>query len=75
MATIPDRYRQASKQDKGKILDEFTAITGRHLKHGIKPLTGTAGRQVAGRRIYDDALREAVTVVWEVSDRICGKRL
>src|SRR5207244_2885358 len=28
-----------------------------------------------GRRIYDDAVREALVVVWEASDRICGKRL
>jgi hypothetical protein len=27
------------------------------------------------RRIYDDAVREALIVVWEASDRICGKRL
>src|SRR6266849_5315943 len=28
-----------------------------------------------GRRVYDDAVREALIVVWEASDRICGKRL
>ena len=28
VATIRDRYQQASKKDKGRILDEFTAITG-----------------------------------------------
>ena len=28
-----------------------------------------------GRRIYDEAVREAVIVVWEAPDRICGKRL
>ena len=28
-----------------------------------------------GRRIYDEAVREALIVVWEASDRICGKRL
>ncbi len=28
-----------------------------------------------GRRIYDEAVREAAIVVWEASDRICGKRL
>jgi hypothetical protein len=26
-------------------------------------------------RIYDDAVREALILVWEASDRICGKRL
>ena len=72
------RYRQSSKKDKGRILDEFTAITGHHRKHGIRLLSESAdnqGKQVVGRRIYDEAVREAVIVVWEASDRICGKRL
>ena len=78
VATIRDRYRQSSRKDKGRILDEFTAITGHHRKHGIRLLSGTGdnqGKQVVGRRIYDEAVREAVIVVWEASDRICGKRL
>ena len=29
----------------------------------------------AGRRIYDDAVGDALVVLWEASDRICGKRL
>jgi hypothetical protein len=28
-----------------------------------------------GRRVYDEAVREALIVIWEASDRICGKRL
>ena len=27
------------------------------------------------RRVYDDAVREALIVLWEASDRVCGKRL
>ena len=78
VATIRDRCRQSSKKDERRILDEFTAITGHHRKHGIRLLSGTAdnqGKQAAGRRNYDEAVREAVIVVWEASDRICGKRL
>ena len=80
VATIRDRYRQSSKKDKGRILDEFTAITGHHRKYGIRLLAPTGydpGKSpvVKGRRIYDEAVREAVIVVWEAADRICGKRL
>ena len=78
VATIRDRYQQSSKKEKGRILDQFTAITGHHRKHGIRLLSQPAGEereQVAGRRIYDEAVREAVIVVWEASHRICGKRL
>ena len=55
-----------------------SSLAGHHRKHGIRLLSGTSstdGKQVVGRRIYDEAVREAVIVVWEASDRICGKRL
>ena len=42
LATIRDRYRASSKQDKGRILDEFIAVTGHHRKHGIR-LLGQSG--------------------------------
>ena len=69
VATIRDRYRQASKKDKGRILDEFTAITGHNRKHGIRLLSQPVGEE------EKQAVREAVIVVWEASNRICGKRL
>ena len=55
-------------------------MTGHHRKHGIRLLgkpnddAGTT-RSVRGRRIYDEAVRAAVIVIWEAADRICGKRL
>ena len=80
VATIRDRYQESSKKEKGRILDEFMAVTGHHRKYGIRLLapTGYDARKspvVQGRRIYDEAVREAVIVVWEAADRICGKRL
>ena len=81
LVTIRDRYRASSKREKSRILDEFIAVTGHHRKHGIR-LLGQSGndweQQPAvkrGRRIYDDAVGEALIVVWEAADRICGKRL
>ena len=80
LASIQDRYQGSSKRDKGRILDEFIAVTGHHRKHGTR-LLGKSGNAVGqvpgvkGRRIYDEAVREAVILVWEASDRICGKRL
>ena len=55
-------------------------MTGHHSKHGIR-LQRESGAEAGrvsdpeGRRIYDEAVREAATVVWEAADRICGKRL
>ena len=80
LASLQDRYQGSSKRDKGRILDEFIAVTGHHRKHGIRLLgrSGDAGDHVPGvkgRRIYDEAVRAAVILVWEASDRSCGKRL
>ena len=80
LATIRDRYRASSKKDKSRILDDFIAVTGHHRKHGIRLLGKLvddegATHSVRGRRIYDEAVRAAVIVIWEAADRICGKRL
>ena len=80
LASIRDRYRESSRQDKSKILDEFIAVTGHHRKHGIRLLArsaeGSDGTSAAkGRRIYDEAVRKVVILIWEASDRICGKCL
>jgi hypothetical protein len=32
-------------------------------------------RCISNPRIYDEAIKEVLTVLWEASDRICGKRL
>ena len=80
LATIRNRYRASSRKDKSRILDEFIAVTGHHRKLGIRLLSqredGTEKTGVVKERcIYVEAVREAVILVWEASDRICGKRL
>ena len=79
LAALRERYQQGSKQDKAKILDEFVAVAGCHRKHAIRLLTATRPAAVAAagvaRRTYDEAVREALIVLWEAADRICGKRL
>src|SRR5262245_820695 len=79
VAAVADRYARGDRGERGRILDEIAAVTGYHRKparrrvrarlvnrrHGPRP----------GRRVYDEAVREALLVVWEASDRICGKRL
>jgi len=64
---------------RGRILDEFVAVTGHHRKHAMRLLRGGGSRDDRqGRRrirVYDAAMREALVVLWEASDRVCGKRL
>jgi hypothetical protein len=79
IAAIAGRYSQADRRERGRILDEFTAITGFHRKHAMRLLRAGQPKRRSGprpgRRIYEDAAREALIVLWEASDRICGKRL
>ena len=72
------RYRSAAFNDRIKILDEFVALTGYHRKHAIRVLRGEFSPATEVRlrnRIYDEAVTQALTVLWEAADRVCGKRL
>src|SRR5436305_14632330 len=76
---VGERYRSASRADKQKILDEFTEVTGFHRKHAIRALRQkvkqAAAEPATRSRVYDEAVVQALTMLWEAADRICGKRL
>jgi hypothetical protein len=77
-AAIRQRYQAADRVGKKMILDEFTQVTGYHRKHAIRVLTTQSASEPktgAVRRVYQEAVKEALIVLWEASDRICGKRL
>lgn len=73
------RYIGAGKKEKGRILDEFTQVTGLHRKAAIRLLRRQGPRVRAGGRgrrpEYGDEVVEALRKVWEASDRLCSKRL
>jgi hypothetical protein len=78
VAAVADRYARSDRTERGRILDEFVAVTGHHRKHAMRLLRGGKagrGRQGQRRRVYDAAVREALIMLWEASDRVCGKRL
>jgi hypothetical protein len=77
---IKQRYAGARKDEKCRILDEFVALTEYHRKHALRvlnaPPAGPASVvRTARPRVYDDAVREVLAILWEASDRVCGKRL
>ena len=78
-AAIRLRYWLATGKQKRKILDEFVASTGYHKKSAIRVLNGHPVAKRRQRRnrpsLYDEAARGALIVLWEASDRVCGKRL
>lgn len=79
VTAVVGRYSSGTRAERGLILDEFTSVTGFHRKHAMRLLRGGAavprGDPRPSRRVYDDAIRVALVVLWEASDRICGKRL
>ena len=75
---LRERYRSAAFGDRIKILDEFVALTGYHRKHAIRVLRDEVTKTSAAsarNRLYDEAVRQALTMLWEAADRVCGKRL
>src|SRR5580700_5346616 len=79
VVALAGRYAASSRKERGRILDEFAAVSGLHRKHAMRLLRGGRPGRWSGprpeRRLYNDAVREALVVTWEASDRVCGKRL
>jgi hypothetical protein len=72
------RYREGTRQERSRILDEYVKLSGYHRKHAVRLLNRADAPPRArqpGRRVYDEAVRQALVVVWEAADRVCGKRL
>jgi hypothetical protein len=68
----------ASRSEKQKILDEFVALTGCPRKQAIRVLSCERVADLeakARKRIYDEAARQVLILLWEAADRVCGKRL
>jgi len=70
----------ASQQDgQGPILDEFVATTGYHRKYGIRLLRHGPPPMQTGRcrvhRICDQAVKQVLTQIREISGRLCSRRL
>jgi hypothetical protein len=79
ITALSGRYSEAGRIERGRILDEFVSVTGYLRKHAMRVLrSGRTGSRKAlrpGRRVYGEAVREALILLWEASDRVCGKRL
>lgn len=72
-------YLGATKKQKGRILDEFTQVTGYHRKAAIRLLhrgdQPRAHKRRGCSRQYGSAVAGALKVAWEATDRLCSKRL
>lgn len=72
------RYRRASRQEKGRMLDEFTQVTGYHRKAAVRLLRRDPrppGARRGRRRTYGPAVAAPLRTVWEATGRLCSRRL
>jgi hypothetical protein len=75
---VRGRYQRATKKQKTLILNEFVANTGMHRKAAIRLLNyrDRKHKKRRGRpRLYGLDVMAALKTVWEVSDRLCSRRL
>ena len=85
LAAVGARYRGGTRLERSRILDEFAAVTGYHRKHAIHLLSEEGKREKepdgfapptrAYARSYGVEVRDALIQLWEISDRVCSKRL
>lgn len=82
LTKLRERYRKATKKQRGKMLDEFVETTGYHRKHAVALLRGKRQHRnpkVSIRRrrqrIYTDEDKRAVIWLAELFDQIGSKRL
>ena len=78
-SAVAERYRVAGRAEKGRILDELCKVTDWHRKHAVRALANRPAAAPEARQqrtsTYDVVVKDALTALWEASDRICGKRL
>jgi hypothetical protein len=82
LSAVADRYRSAGRVVKGRILDALCRTTGWHRKHAVRALRRRGVEETAKtrdprerQRRYGVTIKDALTALWEASERVCGKRL
>ena len=75
-----ERYQQASRSEKHRLLDEMVAVTGMHRKAAIRllrraPRTGAARPRSGRPRQYGPEVAAAAAILWQASGRIGAHRL
>ena len=72
------RYRKAKRKERGQLLDEMEAITGKHRKSLVRLMNNSLERKGRCRergRVYGAEFEDALRVIAESVDYICADRL
>ena len=79
LASIRVPYQHANREEKIKILDGLIAATGYKRKHAIAMLNNSNETPARASRLasnrYNEAVHEALLILWHCANRICSKRL
>jgi hypothetical protein len=75
-----ERYQQAKRADKHRLLDELVAVTGLHRKAAIRllrrpPRSGPTPPRAGRPRRYGAEVAAAAEILWQASGRIGAHRL
>jgi hypothetical protein len=71
VSAVAERYRSAGRGEKGRILDELTAVTGWHRKHAVRALRAeppTRAAETKDERLVHGALARPVPVLEAARD-------
>ena len=67
VVALAARYASSGRKERGRILDEFVAVSSLHRKHAMRLLRagrpGCRSGPRPARRLYDEAVREALIVL------------
>jgi hypothetical protein len=75
---MQERYLQADRQERGRLLDEMEAVTDLHRKSLIRLMKGSLERKAHRRqrgRTYGPEVDDALRIIAESMDYICAERL
>jgi hypothetical protein len=75
---MQERYFQADRKERGRLLDEMERITELHRKSLIRLMKGSLERRARRRqrgRTYGPEVDDALRVIVESTDYICAERL
>lgn len=75
---MQQRYRPASRGERGRLLDEMETVSGLHRKSLIRLMKGDLRRRARRRQrgvTYGPAVRHVVAVVAESLDWVCAERV
>jgi len=79
LLALRPQYLNAPLGEKKKLLDGLVRATGYDRKYAVTLLSRGSSEKRQGtrkrKRKYDDAVVDALLVVWQAANRICSKRL